>query len=244
MLQNNVRRFDLYDFFSVFIPGVAFLIGLALFLPEGTNIGSLQLLLPLIVGGIVFGRAIHTVAILGENRWGLAPHRVRFSDEIMEPNLLTEETVERFCEECKAVFGDIGLGLENGRATAEDSLDTLYVATRSFIHIDSRGRSRTFQAIYSFHRSMWVVAIMLTAIYYVYAVANSLGWTGGIVPFTTYVGSLDISLPYILLAGAVFTAAGHVAFRKSKAEYQEYFIQYLIVDFLVLVSDGVAVSPG
>lgn len=51
--------------------------------------------------------------------------------------------------------------------------DDIYGLVRSYVHIDGRGRSRSFQAIYSFYRSIWIVCDGLGAIFYGYALAKS-----------------------------------------------------------------------
>lgn len=97
MISDNARRFDLYDFFSVLLPGVALLLSFVPFLPEDTDLNAIGALLPILVGGFVFGRAIHTLAVGIEDDYQLSPtHRERFIQELSNPDILSGERYRRF----------------------------------------------------------------------------------------------------------------------------------------------------
>ncbi|WP_311171818.1 hypothetical protein [Halobellus ordinarius] len=240
MLEQSIRRFELYDLFSVFVPGVALLFGLAPFLPEFVPLTSLQFLIPLLVGGFIAGRAVHAAAIRIERSAGRTSHREQFVSEVSNPELLQTEVVRRFCKECAGVFDEIGLDDLEDDLVPESSGDgpslgeTVYILVRSYIHMDSRGRSRTFQAIYSFHRSMWIVMGSLGILYALYGVADATGALTGAATFQTHLGALDFQPTLVLMGAEVIFLIGYEIFSKARPEYQKYFIQYLIADFLVL----------
>jgi hypothetical protein len=242
MLEQGIRQFELYDLFSVFVPGVALLFGLAPFLPEFVPFTSLQFLLPVLVGGFIAGRGVHAAAIRIERSAGRTSHRELFKKEVSDPELLQPKVVKRFCKESAEVFDEIGLeDLEDGLVPepndddGETSLgETVYILVRSYIHMDSRGRSRSFQAIYSFHRSMWIVMGSLGILYLLYGLADVAGVLTGAATFQTHLGALDFKPSLVITAAEIVFLTGYQVFSKARPEYQEYFVQYLIADFLVL----------
>jgi hypothetical protein len=233
MSAAGIRRLDLYDFFSVLLPGLAMILGSYPFLPRSFSPTALGALLPLLTGGFVFGRAIHTGAVAIEGWIGVSGHRDQFAEEIYDPTVLTAGVIDRFYKICHEEFGDIGIGSspKNFRKQNSKVVATLYTTVRSEVHIDSRGRSRSFQAIYAFYRSMWFVSLALTAVYITYGVVGLIG-----VPFP-YV--TKIARPNIQPALFVITALGLITgaystFRRAKTIYRDLFVQYLIADFVAL----------
>ncbi len=245
MLSNGIRRFDLYDFFAVFIPGTTFLAGLLPFMPEAANVGSPGIIAPLIILGFAVGRAIHSGATQFDQFWGNDSHRERFISEFNHPNMLPEETVNRFFDACCDQFSDLGLcDTRDSSISNGDNIEQLYTLVRSYIHMDSRGRSRTFQAIYAFYRSMWLVAASLCVIYYAYGFLRLLGLTKGAVDYYTYISALGIPVAYIIGGAISIAAFCYSIFRRAKQEHQRYFIQYLIADFLVLYETSDSPDSG
>lgn len=238
MISDNARRFDLYDFFSVLLPGVALLLSVVPFLPKDTDLNAIGALLPILVGGFVFGRAVHTLAVGLEDNYQASPtHRERFIQELSTPDILNEETLQAFYDECTETFDFLDEeypweqgGDERNKAKLED----LYGIVRSYIHIDSRGRSRTFQAIYSFYRSMWIVSILVAAMYFLYGLLKGSGTMDNIVTFTSFLGSLEIPPGLLVLSSAIVALASYRAFSEARADYQKHFIRYLFADFLVI----------
>lgn len=236
MLSDTPRRFDLYDFFSVLLPGVALLLGLVPFLPKDTDLGALGAVLPLLIGGFVFGRAIHTVGVRLEDAYEEAPtHRERFIQEVNDPEVMTEETVRCFYQECINAFDivdDDDQWQRNGQD--EDLLEDIYGLVRSYIHIDSRGRSRTFQAVYSFYRGMWVVSLIVAVVYLLYGLLKGINATEGLVTFTSFFGTLGMAPGLIVLGSVIVALLSHEAFSQARGDYQEHFVRYLVADFLIL----------
>jgi len=246
MISSSTRRFDLYDFFSVFLPGTTLVLGLLPFVPRQTNIGSVGILLPVVIVGFVVGRAVHSAADSLDERFGNPSHRDLFQWELQYPDKgnLDQEVVNRFYIRSKELFGE-NIGLPETRSDlSEAQADALYGLVRSYIHIDSRGRSRTFQAVYSFYRSMWLVTVLLFGIYLVYGILREGGITQGLVEYYTFVSSLGIP-PLIIILGSVSAVLfSYTTIRSAKKDYQEYFVQYLISDFLVLRDSETELQPG
>lgn len=234
MIRGGLRRFDLYDFFSVFLPGATFIIGLLPFLPVDANLG-IGAVGVIVVLGFVVGRAVHGSAILFDQYWENRGHRQEFLDQLADPTVLPAEIVDRFFDVCCEVYADLGL-CENRAESIEsdDEIEPLYTLVRSYIHMDSRGRSRTFQAIYAFYRSMWFVSLLVAGIYYAYSFARLLGVTTGAVDYYTYVSSLGVPTAAIMGLSTAVGLFAYRVFRDAKKRHQRYYIQYLITDFLTL----------
>lgn len=237
MLSGNTRRIDLYDFFSVLLPGVALLLGVVPFLPRNTDLGAVGTLLPLLVGGFVFGRAVHTLAVLIEDYYEAAPtHREKFIQELRNPEDLSEATVGAFYEECVNSMGILNDEESHWKQdnVDEQKLEDLYGLVRSYVHIDSRGRSRTFQAVYSFYRSMWIVSVIIASIYFLYGILKAIGATEGLITFTSFFGTLGLEPGIIVLGSQVVALVSYELFSNARSDYQKHFIRYLIADFLIL----------
>lgn len=323
MIGGSVRRFDLYDFFSVLLPGIAFILALSPFLPEKTNVSSVWAVLPILAGGFVIGRAIHSMTVIiedppkgkpsevGRFRWlvfvlpvnafcrsfAKETHRDKFVKELREPAILNEELVDGFYEECVETFSSIQLpesradvkpnkyprlppgkeaetlgerttmawqdvkkkwksdeelvldflhersvkyGILQGRMKkSSDRLlyESLYGLVRSYVHIDSCGRSRTFQAVYAFYRSMWFVSFSVFIIYLSYSALRISNQNTGLVGHETYISWLGIPDFAILLASLIVAYGGYVTFSEAMKDYQDYFVQYLISDFFLLAEN-------
>lgn len=246
MIRRSISRFDLYDFFSVFLPGAALLAGLLPLLPEDTSIGP-GFLGVLIVFGFVVGRAIHSGAIYSDEKLQRRTHRDLFLEQLREPTLLSDSIVDRFFDVCCAVYSD--LDFCDSRATAarrneEDELKPLYTLIRSYIHMDSRGRSRTFQAVYAFYRSMSFVSTILAGVYAMYGLGRYFGLVQGSVNYQSYIGSLG--MPPLILISVPPAAAllSQTLFRTGKMRHQRNYIRYLISDFVTLYEAEHEIEEG
>jgi hypothetical protein len=228
----GINTFDLYDFFSVFVPGTALIIGLYPLFPAEFRLNAIVALLPVLVGGFIVGRALHSGAVRIEALVGATTHQDQLAQEIKSPDILTSEMVDRFYERCRHVFSGIGLPADRDNFDLNDDQlrSAVYTAVRSYVHIDSRGRSRTFQALYAFYRSMWSASIILAVAYLVYLVAVTLPYLG--FPYTPKVATLKVQRDIFLLTPVVFIAGGYTTFRTAKANYRRIYTRYLIADFI------------
>lgn len=246
MFAGSTRRFDLYDFFSVFLPGTTFVLGLVPFLPRKTPLGSAGFLLPVVILGFSAGRAIHTAANNIDERFDNDGHRDYFRWEIQKEGErdIDQGVVDLFYKRSKELFDDDIELPDDPSDVTDEQADALYALVRSYIHIDSRGRSRTFQAVYSFYRSMWLVSLLLFGAYFGYGLVRMTGISQELVEYYTFISSLEISpVVFVLLSLAVVTSS-YTTFRGAKETYQKHFVQYLISDFLVLRDSDTGLQPG
>lgn len=268
MLKGATRTFNLYNFFSVLLPGIAFVLALAPFFPAGHEIDPILTVVPLLAGGFIIGQAVHSIAVVWQSHTTKRTHREQFQellkddvlekysdvdyegeDDVLDPEqLITEDVLKSFYNRCDGRFDSIDLPeFDDRREAPERVLRDLYTLVRSVVHMDGRGRSRTFQAIYAFCRSMWVSMLVLWVVYFVYIVIRLLNVHTDTLstlaspearPTYTPVLSTTIGNPMVvfLLATAVFLS-GHKVFRTATDEYKQYFTQYLITDFLLITDD-------
>jgi hypothetical protein len=237
MIGEGTRQFDLYDFFSIFIPGVTFLLALVPFLPRDQSLPTLGIVGLVLIGGFVVGRVVHALRILIEDWANLTTHRDYFINEITNPRGIDSSLVERFYETAKAEFDHAGLpdwdNIDKNKHT--DELETLYTLTRSAIHIDSRGRSRTFQAIYDFYTSMMIASSAIALLYLLYSLIQGFDLvSSATIGFKPYITILDVH--WLVLLFITLTAYNLLFYisRQMRTPYRRYFIQYLISDFIVL----------
>lgn len=244
MLRRGITRFDLYDFFSVFLPGAALLAGLLPFLPKGTSVGP-GFLGVLVVLGFVVGRAIHSGAIRFDDLLENKTHRELFLEQLDDPTLLSGSVVDRFFDVCCAVYSDLDFCEDRSVAVdSDDELEPLYTLVRSYVHMDSRGRSRTFQAVYAFHRSMWFVSISLAVVYPAYGVARYIKLIQGTVEFQSYVGSLGMPPLILIFVPSAAVLFVQTLFRIGKMRHQRSYIRYLITDFVTLYEAEHEIEDG
>ncbi|WP_152420526.1 hypothetical protein [Halococcus thailandensis] len=226
-----VRRFDLYDFFSVLLPGLALILGLYPFYPQGLTISSLGAVLPLLAGGFAVGRVVHSAAVRIEDWIGSKGHRDLFATEIRHSPTLDRATVEAFYECCRSQF-DIELTKDRTDLTDDAALG-LYSVVRSHVYIDSRGRSQTFQAISAFYRSMWFVSVFLAVLVFLYGAFPAIQ---SAMPYPTKIATLSVPPQWFTYGAIILFAGSYTTFREAKATHRELFVQYLITDFISLSS--------
>jgi hypothetical protein len=238
MLTESTRQFDLYDFFSVLIPGAAFLIGVAPFLPNQAVSFSVPSVIVLIILGFVFGRFIHASGLLLERFFGATSNRDYFISELENPSSTSPSLVDEFYRCAQDAFPSVDIPDERSELKEKDfsdELEQLYVLVRSYIHMDARGRSRTFQAVLDFYRGIWVGSLFLVIIYVAYVVIVVLGWNSReIIGYQSYLGALDIHFAIIFFAAVFVLGGAYATFEQVRSDYRAYFVQYLFSDFVVL----------
>lgn len=302
MNVSTPRQFDLYDFFSVLLPGMAFIFGIFPFMPYGLlKLSSVWLVISLIVGGFVIGRAIHSLSVTLEsnssegeypasklkswiirNRYFVfkvivypfvalveyrsfrkileefreklnafksgnhlqnflgnlgtqflptqISHRKKFMRELKDPSIISNKLSREFVEEASEYYE-----FESGSLDSSDlDLESLYGLVRSTLHMDGRARSNHFQAIYAFYRSMWIVSLLLAALYLVYGVMQGFG-LNSIGMWAELFDSSEST--FIISIGWMIPLAAYLTFYNAQRNYQEYYVQYLISDFVSLISE-------
>jgi hypothetical protein len=242
MIGEGTRQFDLYDFFSIFLPGAAFLVGLVPFLPQGFSLPTAGILGTLIIGGFVAGRGLHAIRILVERRFRVTSHRDQFIREVIECKTIDEMVVDEFYTTCREEFSDLELPnrdqLDKTNENDLRKLHSLYTLVRSTIHMDARGRSRTFQALVDFHGTLYAASCGVGVIYMCYAIFELIDPADtGAIEFTPFIATLGIH-PLILFFAAIMAFIGpFFIFVRIRQTYREVFVDYLMCDFLVLTGD-------
>lgn len=233
MNRNVVRLFSLYNFFSVFLPGFVFLLGITPLLPAGVPTNAVTTLIPFLALGFVVGQAIHSLAVRAERAFGHERHRTRFTDELAgRTNRLDDGLVQEFrtCYSASTFQLPLDVPDDDGEA-ADSSLDNsaIYALVQSHIHTEEAGRSRTFQAIYAFCRSLWFESFFLMFFYWSFvAVAAVVDIEYPLLVLST------TDLPETLLISTVICGFSVFVFKYAADQYQEYFVQYLLTDFVVI----------
>lgn len=233
VLGGSTRRFDLYDFFSVLIPGVGFIGGLVPFLPKTVSFSGVFGIIVIVVGGFVSGRALHALAISVEDFFDEKSHRDLFIREIRHSNSISDKLIKDFLKECNQATS-LDLNPETRNILQRDNIEASYTFTRSAVHIDGRGRSRTFQAVYAFYRSTWLAGLILGAFYLIYPVARYLEVTQNVASYASIIGSIDVNYSILGLLGIVLSLGLFRTFRQAERDYRRHFVEYLISDFLVI----------
>ncbi|RLM39284.1 hypothetical protein [Haloarcula sp. Atlit-120R] len=239
MIGRGTRQLDLYDFFSIFIPGATLLLGVVPLLPQKTKVPATAAIAILIVGGVVAGRSVHAARLYTVTEADAETHRDVFIDEIFSANISSDDLVQQFYKAAVSHFDDIGLPDDLGdleRKKHENDLDTLYSLVRSQIHMDSRGRSRTFQAIYDFYGNLYIVFSTFGVIYYGYAILNATQQSRfSLTIYQPVLGSYQVDPLLIgIFAGSVFLF-GRYIFKQMRIKYRDIYVQYLMADFVVIV---------
>lgn len=242
MISEGTRQLDLYDFFSILIPGAIFIIGLFPFLPRETPLFSTGTLIATLILGFVAGRTIHAATLL-VNGYLTYPtsHRDTFVNQLLDPNTITTELADSFWEKATDAFGSLDLPDDRGDLSRESHtgcLKDLYGLVRGYIHMDARGRSRTFQAVFDFYQCMLTTCVLLFIIYSCYTVLLALyfpteEWGG----YESYIYSLDLWPPIVFFGAGLIFLVPFTTFRKVRSSYRKFYIQYLISDFIVLRQD-------
>lgn len=237
MLNQGTRRFDLYDFFSIFIPGASAVIALFPFVPAGGSVPLSGVIGVVVVGGFVIGRGIHATALWVEGIANATTHRELFIDEVINPNCVSDELATQFYSACHSAFDTSELPKKRDDLGDEHraNLEDLYTLVRSYVHIDGRGRSRTFQAVLDFYRSIWVASFMLALVYMFYGTLTASGiLSPGIIRYQSYLGTLGIHYSFMFYGAVAVVGGAYGTFRRVRSDYREYFVQYLFSDFVVL----------
>ncbi|WP_135302630.1 hypothetical protein [Haloarcula amylovorans] len=246
MIGEGTRQLDLYDFFSIFIPGASLLLGVVPLIPQSVHMPPAAIIAVLIVGGVVVGRGIHAARLWIEENAGAPSHRDEFIDEILNPCVLTDDLINQFYLACQDNFDNLALPNDRSdlnRQSHADDLDMLYSLVRSKIHMDARGRSRTFQAVLDFYGSIWIASSLLFSLYYSYATIDGLtnGWStgfGDVIGYQSYLSTYDIHYAVIAVFAVGVWGGAYYTFYRVRSDYREIYIQYFMSDFVILQNES------
>lgn len=231
MRSSVVQLFSLYNFFSVFVPGFVFVLGVVPLLPEGARVTAVTSLVPVLALAFVVGQGIHSLAVRVEAALGHDGHRTRFADELVgRTGRFDDALVREFWNCYRGTDFSTPVDFEADENTDPSVARTaIYVLVQSYVHTAELGRSRNFQAVYAFCRSLWFGSFCLTFLYWsfaLYATVLNLGYHP-IVPAT------DSLLELLVLSTTVCGLCVFV-FKYAADQYREHFVQYLLADFVVL----------
>lgn len=225
------QLFSVYDFFSVLLPGLATVFGLYMLIPIAIEIGIIAALLPILVLSFVFGQALHSLSAgleaLLSDITTLSNHRTQFGKYICDnPD---EHLVQKFKEDCAYKFHDCKLMDTQQNGCSTDTWKELYPYIQSHIYTNDTGRSRTFQAIFAFSRSMTVFLFGLPILYGIHFLLDS---SGVIVSRPPKYLLFFPNFPEFIEAVWPLSWIGMFIFLYATYSYKRYFVQYLISDFV------------
>ena len=236
MRRSVVRLFSLYNFFSVFLPGFVLLLGVAPVFPANFPIDTVATFVPLLALGFVAGQAVHSVAVHAEKTFGHDRHRTRFADELeRRTNRVDEALVCEFRRCYDESHFELAPEFPEDSDEHEELTDSsaIYPLVQSHVHTEEVGRSRTFQAVYAFCRSLWFEAFFLMVFYWTFILIAAI--TG--VEYQSLFLSTTTDLPETLLISTALCGLCLSVFKYAADQYREHFVQYLLADFVVLTRE-------
>jgi hypothetical protein len=245
MTQGSFRAFSLYDFFSVFLPGVSLIIGLYPLAPEElTNSINISLGIPILfVGGFIFGQAIHGTAVgiqskISKTHYDILEKKLIPGNEPYHPfyflsrRPLSSENQNKLMKQgLESVYDGDRFSTFDAEGDDIDLSNTkfIYKLIRSNLSVDGRGKARHLQAIYAFCRSMWLSSLYLFILY-----------TSTFV-FATQTQNIDFSAPFFSLSQDIPYVGGSILlvllslsglFAYESGRYKTIYIDYLVMDFI------------
>jgi hypothetical protein len=258
MSNGSVRGLNLYSFYAILLPGIAFTIALVPLLPANSNINPLLAVIPLVAIGFVVGQGLHTLGVLIQS---VAPrNEIATSHREFITGLLTDKSIQfkhnisdKICRRfVHCVNSSIDLPesedseklLEDDfSSNSEEDIQFVYAVIRSQIHADGTGRSRVFQSTYAFCRSVMVMIPLLWLIYALYVVLDWFDipskllfrFGSGSVSESLYTPIVDTvaSEPgVIMIFTTIITAMGFLTFQSATKQYKSYYVEYTLADFI------------
>lgn len=228
------RLFSTYDFFSVFVPGLATLMGFYMLLPRPESLSVVVAIIPVLVLAFVFGQALHSMSALTEKLLGhtrfCKSHRTHFAEKITNPKCHQQRVVDHFKEQCAVELRDDSYLLSDQGALSVAEWKELYPVIQSKIYSTEGGRSQTFQAIYAFSRSMSLLLLGLPVLYFAHYFFRTVIPVVDRPPkylqfFPSFADFIEVAIPLCWL--------GSLLFLYSVITYKRNFVKYLLSDFIV-----------
>ncbi|WP_339106293.1 hypothetical protein [Haloterrigena salinisoli] len=206
-------------------------------IPQEITFGPIVAIIPVLVLAFVLGQALHSLAAGLEKLIAksclVTSHRTLFAEKILNPDNAEKRIIEEFKVECSRLLHDPSLLIESEENTSHSSEEwkELYPTIQSYIYNSEVGRSRTFQAIYAFSRSMSVLFVGLPLFYITYYLFQKNGFffdrqSKYLLYFPNFGEFIEVAWPLCWL--------GALLFLYSTYTYRKFFVQYLISDFVAL----------
>ncbi|WP_336346202.1 MULTISPECIES: hypothetical protein [Halalkalicoccus] len=206
-------------------------------IPREISLGPIAAIIPVLVLAFVLGQALHSLAALFEQLLGktgsVSSHRTLFAEKVLDHDNAEKRIVDEFKVECSRLLHDPSLlkGNEDEESPSLQEWKELYPTIQSYIYNRDIGRSRTFQAIYAFSRSMSVLFAGLPLFYIIYYCLQQNGVffdrpSKYLSFFPNFGEFIEVAWPLCWIGAALFLY--------STYSYRRFFIQYLISDFVAL----------
>lgn len=251
------RSLNLYNFFAIFLPGFLFIILLIPFSPQSIDIRTPLAAIPLIAVGFVIGQALHTISIIVQSlpagNTTTTSHRELFVQAVDDQSEHSPKIPNPLISRFKTSVNDQHSGEDTGplntdNATSNDEIKSVYHLARSKIHADGRGRSRVFQSIYAFSRSVQVMILVVGVIYIVYAILDFVDISQAFASQSSLEFSVQIYTPLIASAleqplvviplAILGMALGYGIFNKTTAQYKRNYVEYTLADYVVILNEN------
>lgn len=213
-VARSFRALELYDVLANLIPGAVLLLALGVIFQVENYIQFATSTIAagvFLVSALVFGHVIQAVASKLDGTptlFGEVIHATR-DDDVEEPAIditHVEETVWPLMKRKFALPDDF------------EDYGEMFRLLLSYIETTPATRALRFQALHSFHRSMWGVGYITVALILVAIFLKRMGWVA------------VRSWPILGLA-LIGSVAGILVFRERKEKMNKRFIQYAIADF-------------
>lgn len=206
-MANLFRNFDFYDIIVNVIPGAVLIVGFYPWIKSiGDGIPSLVLFTVLVILSYLVGQAIQGISSVVENLIGREDHFRKIMESVWEGDS-DNELQKNFWERAKERF-QLSEEFSNSKSLLKLILSYLWDKESS--------RAMKLQSIYTFHRSMWAVSIILA----IFSVAYTLVEWG-------FYGTGYFFYLYLVLI-SIF---GILIFYYRKKKFSKEFIDYCIYDF-------------
>lgn len=213
-VARTFRALELYDILGNLIPGSTFLLTLAVIFQTEAYLslpGATVTIGIFLIVAFVFGHVVQAAASRIEGTPTLFGEVIRASKgesagDIRIPITEVEETIWPMLKRKFALSDDF------------DNYGELLRLLLSYIETTPATRALRFQALHSFHRSMWAVWYLVVGSVIIAAVLKS----GDIVAVRSW-ATLGLT--------AIGALTGILVFKWRKNKFNRLFIQYAIVDF-------------
>jgi hypothetical protein len=236
-------RVDLYDFFSVLVPGLIFIV--SLYPLSSVNLNSVSnpilLLGLLLVFSYGLGRVLHAGGSVFWDVFGDS-YEEKFIRVINDPSSvgMPSETVEKFLSVSRCKFPDTEFASEEDirELTNENPPSTLYASIYSYLYLGPRTLSKTFRALFAFNRTMLFTSITLVILQLLYVGIEFANISK--VTFSPRTDTLTVTYHqtsgnvWISTIAVVVLVVSIPAFKYGIKKYNKAHIKYLIIDFMIL----------
>lgn len=257
MSNGTIRGLNLYSFYAILLPGIAFTIAIFPLLPAALDVDPLLAVIPLVAIGFVVGQGIHTIAVLAQSFTpknevttshreflnGLLTDRsLPFEHDI--PNSLRTQFVHVLNESYEVSDSDDTDVLDTDfSSNSQNDVSSIYPIIRSQIHANGTGRSRVFQSTYAFCRSVMITIPLLWGVYVLYAVLDWLNLPSQVLTqvgyssvsqtlYTPIIETVQSEPPVIVIVATLIAALGIVTFQSATKQYKRYYVEYTLADYI------------